>query len=147
MIIRSLGLTVALGLFLTTPITAMADPQTLHLQSKDPATWQVDPAGPHGELSFDPQNHSFTFSACELPPETDFALVNHQEGTKRGCILAEGTSDKQGAVSFNGTWNLWQGKFWLVLRKDVRCCGADARLIAWHPRSYLFEERVLNTAD
>lgn len=143
MIRRRLLLLIMVPALLSAPGSTMAAGRRLHLYSKDSCTWQVKKHGPAGHLLYDPEHDQFSFQADKLPPATAFALVNHLQGNKCGCIIAEGISDQQGHLQLQGRWELWRGKFWLVLRADVERGAKGDRLIAWHPDSYLFEERVL----
>jgi len=143
MIRRCLLLLIMAPALLWSADSAMAAGRVLHLYSKDSCTWQVKKDGPAGHLRYDPEHDQFSFQADKLPPATAFALVNHLPENKHGCIIAEGISDPQGHLQLEGRWELWQGKFWLVLREDVERGTRGDRLTAWHPDSYLFEERVL----
>ncbi|NTU59474.1 MAG: hypothetical protein HGA98_00265 [Deltaproteobacteria bacterium] len=119
-------------------------PKTLALHAKDPRTWAILPRGAGGRLAYDETAGTFTLVAQRLEPNTAYALVRSADGAATGDLLGWGRSGAGGELRLTGSWSDWTAKFWLVLGGDVEEVGArGARLTAWHPERYLFEEKVL----
>jgi hypothetical protein len=124
--------------------TTVPAEQVLWLQAKNPRNWQVVAGGAAGELRYDPAQGIFSFSAHGLAPQSDYALVRHNDNPRNGQVLAVGRSDLDGQLQFQGKWRLWSRKFWLLPVADLKLEGNRAQLKAWHPRHYLFENRRLD---
>ncbi len=118
------------------------------LRAKNPATWSIVTGGGEGTLRYHETTGSFTFRGRRLAPDTEYVLARQAGAPPSGQRLASGRTSPDGELHLTGTWHHWTGKFWLVLSSDVvelPGSGSEqaARLAAWHPAHYLFEERVL----
>lgn len=123
--------------------------KVLPLHAKDPTDWRIIPGGPAGQLRYDEVKNSFSFVGQGLLADHEYVLIRHADNPEQGQILARGRTDRNGRLEFQGRWNDWTQKFWLVPRDDIAETGVGpagevrARLTAWHPQRYLFEEKVL----
>ncbi len=115
----------------------------LLLLAKDPVTWKPIAGGAAGTLSYREQNGEFVFAAGGLAPSTGYALVRYGDLPDKADLLAEGKSDREGALRLAGVWTQWTKKIWLVLRADLARSGNQATATAWRPERYLFEEKEL----
>ena len=115
----------------------------LLLCSKDPVTWKVLTGKASGELLYREQTGAFSFAAVKLAPLTSYALVRYAGYAREADLLAEGKTDREGALQLAGTWSQWSEKIWLVLRADLARSGTRVTATAWHPELYLFEAKEL----
>lgn len=123
-------------------------PGVLRLNSKDPHTWEIVSDAALAQLEFSREKDTFRLRAHKLKPDTPYALIQHEPDypTGSGYIIASAISDSGGGLLLQGEWEIWKGKFWLVLHADVAGEPGDYildRLNDWNPESYLFEARVL----
>lgn len=122
--------------------------QTLTLHAKDPKTWRIVAGGGRGTLTYHTASGRFALSAQGLAPQTGYLLVRYAENPPLGEIVGQGRSDNGGALQLSGAWHDWTRKFWLVTASDVTELAPagdrrQGRLSAWHPKDYLFEEKIL----
>nr|WP_320048631.1 hypothetical protein [uncultured Desulfuromonas sp.] len=132
-------------------LAAPSNAATLNLVAKQPGSWHAVPDQGTAQLHYDLQSGYFDLEATGLQKKQNYALVQHNNTrTGKGYIIARLVTTDQGQAQIQGQWSRWQGKIWLVLDQDVRGTAGDLitdRLSDWHPRSYLFETRVLDPLD
>jgi hypothetical protein len=117
--------------------------RTLTLYAKDPASWEVLGSGPSGTLFYNVATRIFSFTAVRLSPHTGYTLARYAGIPPYIDLLAQGKTDESGRLHLTGAWSDWTKKIWLVLSTDVTRTGGYARMTAWRPDCYLFEEKEL----
>ena len=124
---------------------------TLHMENKDPTTWEVITDGIDGDLTYDTTTGAFTFSG-KVKASTAYELIYYADpwpGTG-GRSLGTGTSDTSGVITITGTLTPSipvagdknapvGGKIWLVLDADYD----GTKMVAWTPTEYLFEMHLI----
>lgn len=119
----------------------------LLLFAKNPADWTIIKNGGKGRLSYRESTGAFSLTAAGLRPRSAYALIRYADAPPKAEILARGESNGHGKLELSGVWHNWCKKFWLVAGDDVTgSVGAGGTLRAWHPDSYLFEEKPLGIA-
>jgi predicted ribosomally synthesized peptide with SipW-like signal peptide len=124
---------------------------TLHMENKNPTTWEVIADGTYGDLTYDTTTGAFTFSG-KVKASTAYELIYYADpwpGNNPGALLGSGTSDSSNAITITGTLpSIPQvgdknypvgGKIWLVLDTDYD----GTKMVAWNPTEYLFEMHLI----
>jgi hypothetical protein len=138
-------------------------PEILHLDNKDPITWQpITGDGISGILEYCPSGPTFdfVFDGQGLDPSADYSLIYYADpwpGDNPGALIDSGKSDVAGNIHLAGSTELGMdlphlddanypgAKIWLVLSGDYSV--TETKMTGWNPTKYLYEHNLITYDD
>ena len=134
----------------------------LYEKTGDP-DWEIVEGGAWAKMNYSLSGSEFEylFNGHRLDPSTDYSLIYYADdwpGNNPGALIAAGTTNRGGNLHLAGSVELNMdlpdpadanypsgAKIWLVLSDDYNV--GMAKLTAWNPGEYLFENNLITYYD